>query len=232
MWLLFAFSGPVLWAISTHIDKYLVEKYFRHSSVAVLLVFTSLIGAVMLPLIRWYQPHVLDLSAVTIAVIMASGILSIGSMLFDLQALQTEEASAVAPWFQAAQLFGYLLAYLFLGETLSARQIAPAKAAAAGKAAEKPAKVELATLRQLASAIGEAHGLSQKQANEVLAGTVALIGEHLKKGRRIRIAGLGTLEVRKRSARMGRKPATGEAIEIKASKKVAFRAAKDLSEAI
>jgi hypothetical protein len=49
MWLLFAFSGPVLWAISTHIDKYLVEKYFRHSSVAVLLVFTSLIGVVMLP---------------------------------------------------------------------------------------------------------------------------------------------------------------------------------------
>jgi drug/metabolite transporter (DMT)-like permease len=124
MWLLFAFSGPVLWAISTHIDKYLVEKYFRHSSVAVLLVFTSLIGIVMLPFIWWYQPHVLDFSAVSIAVIMASGILSIGSMLFYLQALQTEEASAVAPWFQASPLFGYFLAYLFLGETLSRPQIA------------------------------------------------------------------------------------------------------------
>jgi DNA-binding protein HU-beta len=54
----------------------------------------------------------------------------------------------------------------------------------------------------------------------------------LKKGARIRINGLGTLEVRKRAARMGRNPATGEAIKIKASKKVAFRAAKDLSEAI
>jgi len=114
----------------------------------------------------------------------------------------------------------------------AAKAAAPVKAPAAGKKAAKPAKVELVTLRQLASAIGEAHGLSQKQANEVLAGTVALIGEHLKKGARIRIAGLGTLEVRKRSARMGRNPATGEAIEIKASKKVAFRAAKDLSEAI
>ncbi len=124
MWLLFAFSGPVLWAISTHIDKYLVEKYFRRSSVAVLLVFTSLIGIVMLPFIWWYQPQVLDLSSVSIAVIMASGILSIGSMLFYLQALQTEEASAVAPWFQAAPFFGYVLAYLFLGETLSARQMA------------------------------------------------------------------------------------------------------------
>ncbi len=124
MWLLFAFSGPVLWAISTHIDKYLVEKYFRQSSVAVLLVFTSLIGVVMLPFIWLYQPHVLDLPLASIAVIMASGILSIGSMLFYLQALQTEEASAVAPLFQTAPLFGYLLAYIFLGETLSERQIA------------------------------------------------------------------------------------------------------------
>ena len=113
-----------------------------------------------------------------------------------------------------------------------AKTAAPAKAPAAGKAAARPVKVELVTLRQLATSIGETHGLSQKQANEVLAGTVALIGEHLKKGARIRIAGLGTLEVRKRSARMGRNPATGEAIEIKASKKVAFRAAKDLSEVI
>ena len=62
-----------VWAISTHIDKYLVDKYFRHSSVAVLLVFTSLIGVAMLPVIWWYQPHVLDLSGVSIAVIMASG---------------------------------------------------------------------------------------------------------------------------------------------------------------
>ena len=106
------------------------------------------------------------------------------------------------------------------------------KKAALAKAAAKPVKVELVTLRQIATAIGEAHGLSQKQANEVLAGTVALIGEHLKKGERVRIAGLGTLEVRQRSTRMGRNPATGEAIEIKASKKVAFGPAKELSGAI
>ena len=58
------------------------------------------------------------------------------------------------------------------------------------------------------------------------------MGKHLKKGDRIRIAGLGILQVRKRPARMGRNPATGEQIKIKASKKVAFRAAKDLKEAI
>jgi len=59
-----------------------------------------------------------------------------------------------------------------------------------------------------------------------------MITKHLKRGDKIRIAGLGVLQVRKRPARMGRNPATGEPIKIKASKKVAFRAAKDLKEAI
>ena len=115
-----------------------------------------------------------------------------------------------------------------------ARPAAAAKSAAQAKpaAAAKQEKVELVTLRQLADTLGDAHGLSHKQANEVLSSAITLITGHLKKGARIRIAGLGTFEVRKRAARMGRNPATGEAIEIKASKKVAFRAAKDLSEAI
>lgn len=107
-----------------------------------------------------------------------------------------------------------------------------AAAPAAPKAAAKPVKAEIVTLRNLAASVAETQGLSQKQANEVLNETVSLIGTHLKKGARIRIAGLGTLEVRKRAARMGRNPATGEQIKIKASKKVAFRAAKDLNEAI
>ena len=46
------------------------------------------------------------------------------------------------------------------------------------------------------------------------------------------IAGLGILQVQSRAARMGRDPATGEPIHIKASKKVAFRASKDLKTAI
>lgn len=103
---------------------------------------------------------------------------------------------------------------------------------AAPKTVAKPVKADIVTLRHLATEVAENHGISQKQANEVLSGAITMIGKHLKKGARIRIAGLGTLEVRKRAARMGRNPATGAAIKIKASKKVAFRASKDLSEAI
>ena len=74
--------------------------------------------------------------------------------------------------------------------------------------------------------------MSKKQTEAILGDLVTLITKHLKKGDRIRIGGLGILVVRKRAARMGRNPATGEAIQIKASKKVAFRAAKDLKEAV
>jgi DNA-binding protein HU-beta len=97
---------------------------------------------------------------------------------------------------------------------------------------EKTVKRETVTLRHLAAALAETHGVPKNQTNAMLTGMVETIAGHLKKGRRIRMNGLGILQVRKRPARMGRNPATGEAIKIKASKKVAFRAAKDLKEAI
>ena len=88
------------------------------------------------------------------------------------------------------------------------------------------------TLKHLAANVAEGHELSKKQSEAILGNMVELIVKHLKKGDRIRIGGLGILQVRKRAARMGRNPATGEPIKIKASKKVAFRAAKELKEAV
>ena len=116
MWLLFAFSGPILWAISTHIDKYLVDKYFRHSDTAVLMVFTALLGVVALPVIWAFEPKVLQLSALATVVMTVSGILYMGAMLFYLRAIQTEEASVVAPLFQANTLFTFLLGLILLHE--------------------------------------------------------------------------------------------------------------------
>ncbi|MGE3064317.1 MAG: HU family DNA-binding protein [Hyphomicrobiaceae bacterium] len=103
------------------------------------------------------------------------------------------------------------------------------KIAQAKKAA---VKVETVTLRDLALALSEAHELPKSQVNAMLLTMVEDITKSLKKGKRIRLNGLGILQVRKRPARMGRNPATGEAIKIKASKKIAFRAAKDLKQAI
>jgi DNA-binding protein HU-beta len=94
---------------------------------------------------------------------------------------------------------------------------------------EKPTTV---TLKHIAAKLAEKHDMPKKQAETLLNDLVETIVGHLKKGERIRMVGLGILQVRKRAARMGRNPATGEPIQIKASKKVAFRASKELKEAV
>ena len=107
-----------------------------------------------------------------------------------------------------------------------------AKAAPAAAAKAAPKTATTVTLRQMSVEMAEAHGLTKKQTQELFDDMAVRITKRLKKGERIRMNGLGTLEVRKRPARMGRNPATGEAIKIKASKKVAFRVAKELKETV
>jgi DNA-binding protein HU-beta len=109
-----------------------------------------------------------------------------------------------------------------------AKTAAKKPAAAGAKAPAQPT----VSLKQLAAQLAEDHDLPKKQAEAVLGGLVSLTAKHLKKGDKIRITGLGVLQVRKRAARMGRNPATGEQIKIKASKKIAFRPAKELKESV
>jgi DNA-binding protein HU-beta len=114
---------------------------------------------------------------------------------------------------------------------------AAAKKAAAIKSAPaipKPeaAVVPVVTLKSVFEHLGETHNLTKKQALALLGDFVAAITTHLQSGARIRMSGLGILEVKDRPARTGRNPATGESIEIAASKKVAFRVAKELKAAV
>jgi DNA-binding protein HU-beta len=126
-------------------------------------------------------------------------------------------------------------------QKLTATKAASKKSTA--PSAPKPASMTgplppIVTLKHLAEWAGYNHGIPKKQATEMFTGFVADIGRVLKKGSKIRIPNLGVLQVRirpARPARKGRNPATGEEIQIKASKaskKVAFRVAKGLSEAI
>jgi DNA-binding protein HU-beta len=123
--------------------------------------------------------------------------------------------------------------------TAAKRTAKAAAPKAATKAASKVAKKTtgtaaspVLTLRHIAEQLSEMHDLPKRQANEMLTQVVEMITRSLKKGEKIRLSGLGILQVRKRAARMGRNPQTGEPIKIKASKKIAFRPAKELKEAV
>ena len=113
------------------------------------------------------------------------------------------------------------------------KKAAPSKGAAPKKAAtKKVAAGDVVTLKHLAVEMAGKHERPNSKAVTMLTDMIESIRGSRKKGAKIRIVGLGILQVRKREARMGRNPATGEAIKIKASKKVAFRASKELKEAV
>jgi uncharacterized membrane protein len=117
-WIALAFCGPVLWAVSTHIDKYLVEKFFKETGVGTLLIFTSLIGLIGLPII-WAFTDVFVIGTMGVWVTALSGLLYMTAMYFYLRALQQEEATTIAPLFQTSTLFTYAIAYFVLHETLT-----------------------------------------------------------------------------------------------------------------
>jgi len=131
----------------------------------------------------------------------------------------------------------------------AAKVVAPAKKAAPVKKSDAPVKKTAApakkvaapvkaapqvtiTLKQMAAELAESHELPKKVAEAVLGDLVTLATKHLKKGDKIRLTGLGILQVRARPARMGRNPATGASIQIAASKKIAFRPAKELKDTV
>ena len=98
--------------------------------------------------------------------------------------------------------------------------------------ADEKEKVLTIALTKMAGELAEKHEMSKKAATEFLNAFVEMTVKNLKKGHKVRITGLGIFQVKKRAARMGRNPATGEQIKIKASKKLSFRAAKEAKDAI
>ena len=74
--------------------------------------------------------------------------------------------------------------------------------------------------------------ISQKEATVVVQTVVESITNTLAAGEKVQLIGFGTFEVRERAARKGRNPQTGEEMQIAASKVPAFKAGKELKEAV
>ncbi|MFZ0443522.1 MAG: HU family DNA-binding protein [Bacillus sp. (in: firmicutes)] len=85
---------------------------------------------------------------------------------------------------------------------------------------------------ELVKAVAERAELTQKDAAKVLDALFDTITQTLAKEEKIQLIGFGTFEVRDRAARKGRNPQTGEEIDIAASKVPAFKAGKELKEAV
>lgn len=100
--------------------------------------------------------------------------------------------------------------------------------------ASKPAKSYKATpeaindRKHLNNVIQAGTGCTAKAAKETMDALIGTITSSLKKNKKVQLVGFGTFSVTKRAARKGRNPFTGEAIRIKASKSVRFKAGQSL----
>ena len=85
---------------------------------------------------------------------------------------------------------------------------------------------------ELINAVAASADVSKKEAEAVIAATLDAITEALSKGDKVQLAGFGIFEVKKREARTGRNPRTGEAMEIAATKIPSFKAYNGLKDSV
>jgi drug/metabolite transporter (DMT)-like permease len=131
-WLLIALLGPLLWSVCNQIDRYFLSRYFAHETLGALLMFSSLIGIVALPVAWAFSDPFCGYSARQIGLLLGAGLAGVYGIYLYLLALRDEEASLVVPFWQLIPVFGYLFGWLVLGETLAPRQIGASLAIIAG----------------------------------------------------------------------------------------------------
>ncbi len=85
---------------------------------------------------------------------------------------------------------------------------------------------------ELVAKIAERSELTKKDSEKALSALIEAVTKELASGGKVQLVGFGTFEVRKREARTGRDPRTGNPIKIPASKAPAFKAGKALKDAV
>lgn len=116
--------ASLLWAITNHIDKYLVSKIIKNGDIKGLLVFSSLVAGVILSPISLIMSKFnigIDLFSFGIILLSATTFLFATGLYF--KALNKNDASLVTIMFQLIPVFGYFLGLIFLNQALTSKQI-------------------------------------------------------------------------------------------------------------
>ena len=92
--------------------------------------------------------------------------------------------------------------------------------------------MEVVRKADLAESVAGKTGLQKKQASQAVDAVLECIMGTLSRGGKVALAGFGNFEVRLRKARQAKNPRTGEAIMVSESKLPAFRAGKQLKDAV
>lgn len=122
-WFFLAILGPLFFAVTNHIDKALLERYFKDGGVGTLMLFSSLLSIFALPIFYVIDPSILSVSWPNMLFLTFVGVLNVLVLFCYFLALDGDEASIVVVFYQLVPVFGYILGYLVLGETLTKMQM-------------------------------------------------------------------------------------------------------------
>ena len=123
-WIILAFLAPFFWSCANYVDKFIISRYVKVGSGAgSLVIFTGLTGFVMSAGILLLGHGKIAIPGWDMVGIMIAGMILVASFIPYLSAMRTEDSTVVVPLYQLIPVFTYILAFFFLGETLSLRQI-------------------------------------------------------------------------------------------------------------
>jgi len=114
-----------LWAITNHIDKYMLCNIDNSiSNIKTLLIFSSLIaGIVLSPIWLLISGFQIQINNIALIFVFVSSILYFLATLFYLKALEKNDASIVVIMFQLIPVFSYIFSLIFFNETLNTNEI-------------------------------------------------------------------------------------------------------------
>jgi drug/metabolite transporter (DMT)-like permease len=122
-WFTISLLPPMIWALSNHFDKYLLNKFFKNIGGGPLIILTSLTALITLPLILLFSSAEISMNAPAILALIGLGLLGMGGGLLYIYAMSKDDPSVVIPLFQMIPVFNYFLGLIFLKETLSTVQL-------------------------------------------------------------------------------------------------------------
>jgi uncharacterized membrane protein len=121
-WFFIALWAPFLLACANHNDKFLLSRYLQQKSIGSIVILSSLLSAVAIPIVLFIQPDVHEVSFVQGTALVATGMSSVFAAVCYLYALDIDEASFVTPFYQTVPIFAFVLGYFILGETITLAQ--------------------------------------------------------------------------------------------------------------
>ncbi len=115
--------SPLLWAMCNHIDKIVLDRYFREGGVGTLIIVSALASVIATPFLYLIDPSVLDVHRGSFGIIVITAVLDVILLWAYLNAMQRDDSSRVIVYYQLVPIFGILAGWVFLGEVIAADQL-------------------------------------------------------------------------------------------------------------